>query len=89
MPIYEYECNHCGNSFEKMVPFSKADQVLVCPKCEGKDTQNKISLAISFGTNRFGDNKFIRQQLRYFWRFYLRRIMLIRPCAGFPEGKIE
>jgi putative FmdB family regulatory protein len=51
MPIYEYECNHCGEPFEKMVRFSEADQVPACPKCESKDTHKKISAVFSFGAS--------------------------------------
>ena len=54
MPIYEYECNQCGKSFEKMVRFSEADQIPACPKCENKDTHKKISIVVSFGSSSFG-----------------------------------
>jgi putative FmdB family regulatory protein len=54
MPIYEYECNLIGESFEKMVQFSEADRVPVCTKCEGKDTHKKISFSVSFGTTGLG-----------------------------------
>jgi putative FmdB family regulatory protein len=32
MPIYEYVCDSCGNSFERIQPFS-ADPVETCPQC--------------------------------------------------------
>ena len=35
MPIYEYECNQCGEAFEKMMRFSEADQIPACPHCQG------------------------------------------------------
>jgi putative FmdB family regulatory protein len=54
MPIYEYECNHCGEPFEKIVRFSEADQIPACPKCESKDTHKKISAVVSFGISGFG-----------------------------------
>lgn len=54
MPIYEYECNKCGEPFEKMVRFSEADLIPVCPKCESKDTHKKISIVVSFGTSGLG-----------------------------------
>lgn len=44
MPIYEYTCRQCGESFEKMVRFSEADLLPACPKCESKDTSKKISI---------------------------------------------
>jgi putative FmdB family regulatory protein len=54
MPIYEYKCNQCGESFEKMLRFSEADQRPACPKCESKDTHKKISTVVSFGTSGLG-----------------------------------
>jgi len=54
MPIYEYECNQCGESFEKMVRFSEADQIPACPKCESKHTRKKISTVVSFGAPGLG-----------------------------------
>ncbi len=49
MPLYEYQCNDCGEEFEKMVPFSQADQTPTCPTCLSKDTHKKISTIASRG----------------------------------------
>jgi putative FmdB family regulatory protein len=54
MPIYEYECPECGESFEKMVRFSEADQIPACPKCESIATRKKISAVFSFGASGLG-----------------------------------
>jgi len=54
MPIYEYLCSECGESFEKMVRFSEANQSPVCPKCASQDTHKKISKVGSFGTSLSG-----------------------------------
>jgi putative FmdB family regulatory protein len=54
MPIYEYQCNQCGEPFEKMVRFNEADQIPACPKCESKDTHKKISAVFSFGASSLG-----------------------------------
>jgi len=35
MPTYEYECEHCGNSFEKFQGIS-APLLKRCPKCKHK-----------------------------------------------------
>ena len=32
MPLYEYKCPNCGEQFEEIVTFSKADEV-ACDKC--------------------------------------------------------
>jgi len=53
MPLYEYECDACGNRFEKIQKFSDplAD---VCPKC-GKGPVRKLlsSPAIQFKGSGF------------------------------------
>jgi putative FmdB family regulatory protein len=49
MPIYEYECSECGDSFEKMVRFSEADQPQICPTCQSQNTKKKISVFASLG----------------------------------------
>jgi putative FmdB family regulatory protein len=49
MPLYEYQCNDCGEDFEKMVRFSEAERLQACPKCDGQDTHKKISRVGSFG----------------------------------------
>lgn len=49
MPLYEYICNDCGQPFEKMMRFSEANQIPVCPTCSGSDTRKKISLFASSG----------------------------------------
>lgn len=41
MPIYEYQCQECGEEFEKLVRFpSKQTE---CPHCGGKDVRKVIS----------------------------------------------
>jgi putative FmdB family regulatory protein len=49
MPIYEYECNQCGEAFEKMMRFSEADQIPACPHCQSPNTHKKISKVMSLG----------------------------------------
>jgi putative FmdB family regulatory protein len=47
MPLYEYRCKSCGQSFEKMLRWSEADRGQVCPNCQSLDTQKKISMVAS------------------------------------------
>ena len=49
MPLYEYQCNECGEGFEKVVPFSASNQNQTCPICQSQDTRKKISRFASFG----------------------------------------
>lgn len=40
MPIYEFKCEECGNSFEI---FINLDEKPICPKCGSEDVNKKIS----------------------------------------------
>jgi len=43
MPIYEFDCQDCGDSFESLVmSFTKIDGV-TCPECKSKNVHKKIS----------------------------------------------
>jgi putative FmdB family regulatory protein len=42
MPIYEYECDNCGNVFEEIV-YSVTNDTLPCPKCSSKETKKLMS----------------------------------------------
>lgn len=44
MPIYEYVCSRCGESFEKLVRSSSSQPEIHCPKCEGDKVERKISV---------------------------------------------
>ncbi len=48
MPLYDYQCNDCGEVFELMVRFSEANQAHICPKCESEKTQRLLSMVASF-----------------------------------------
>lgn len=42
MPIYEYQCEKCGDDFEKLVP--RSDSPLpVCPACGSKRVTKQLS----------------------------------------------
>lgn len=49
MPIYEYTCGNCEESFDKIVRFSEADQIPACPTCGEKETRKKISAGAVIG----------------------------------------
>lgn len=42
MPIYEYKCEKCDNSFEKLV-FSSDKEPVSCPECKATDVQRLLS----------------------------------------------
>ena len=44
MPIYEYDCQHCGNDFEEVQRFS--DPPLErCPECGNLSAKRKVSIS--------------------------------------------
>lgn len=43
MPTYEYQCDACGNAFEKMQPMS-ASPIKKCPKCGKSKVRRLISM---------------------------------------------
>ena len=51
MPIYEYQCPGCGQIFDKLMRFSEADQVPVCPHCGEKETQKMITAGAVIGAS--------------------------------------
>jgi putative FmdB family regulatory protein len=42
MPIFEYDCNHCGVSFEKLVRTSTSEKV-ACPRCSSRKVKKRVS----------------------------------------------
>ncbi len=44
MPIYEYHCDNCDTTFEKLIrSISKKPQEIHCPTCESIDVERLIS----------------------------------------------
>ena len=52
MPIYEYECEKCGNKFENYYWFVGADKDIKCPKC-GTEKAKRI---VSSDSQKSADN---------------------------------
>lgn len=44
MPIYEFQCNDCGNDFEKLVRRISAIEEVVCPECHSMEVHKKLSI---------------------------------------------
>jgi putative FmdB family regulatory protein len=56
MPIYEFECQNCGNRFSEFFRrMSSSDEKLdvVCPRCQSRDTQRVVS---SFAVRGVGES---------------------------------
>jgi putative FmdB family regulatory protein len=41
MPVYEFECEECGNRFEELT--ASGDSRLACPSCGSDRTQRRFS----------------------------------------------
>ena len=52
MPLYEYQCEKCGYSFEKVQSFDEAP-VHICPCCGGKVNRLLHSSAVIFKGSGF------------------------------------
>jgi len=43
MPIYEFQCERCGEKFDKLM--SMKDPVPSCPACDASDVRKRVSAA--------------------------------------------
>ena len=50
MPIFEYECENCGNVFEELVMGSGSD--ISCSKCKSKKVKKLISAPVALESNQ-------------------------------------
>ena len=46
MPLYEYFCEDCGASFERLRRMAEADDPIGCPDCESVKTTRQISAPV-------------------------------------------
>ena len=44
MPIYEYACRACGQTFEQLVPASPVAVGITCPGCASREVTRKLSV---------------------------------------------
>ena len=43
MPIFEYDCPECGDSFEKLIRTTSSEVKVVCPRCGSVKVKKKLS----------------------------------------------
>ncbi|NLE46727.1 MAG: zinc ribbon domain-containing protein [Chloroflexi bacterium] len=53
MPIYEYQCDECGEKFELFVRSTSTQEEIVCAKCGSTKVHKAISL-FGVGANPSG-----------------------------------
>jgi len=65
MPIYEFRCNCCKNSFEELLTFSQVKEIQECPQCESSETRKIITPPnVVFKGDSWGDkNAKIKKQM--------------------------
>ena len=49
MPLYDYACYECGNSFEKLRRMSDDDRELRCPQCGSDRIERLLSTFATAG----------------------------------------
>ena len=52
MPIYEFDCDSCGSSFDKLVRSMSTVSEVTCPTCSSSNIKKKVSLFSSRGSSR-------------------------------------
>ncbi|MCD6391654.1 MAG: zinc ribbon domain-containing protein [Dehalococcoidia bacterium] len=51
MPIYEYQCVHCGHKFEVRQAIGENGSSLSCPKCHAGEPKRILSSFFSRGSS--------------------------------------
>ena len=66
MPLYDYICNHCDNSFSELRRTTEIDSPINCLEC-GKIESSRLLSCFSVGGNRFSrvsERRFGNSQFR-------------------------
>ena len=65
MPVYEFKCNACDETFEIISSLAERDDKAVCPACGGRDVKPVFS-SVSLGGSRSSVNPgvFVRPNTR-------------------------
>jgi putative FmdB family regulatory protein len=56
MPLYEYECDNCGEKFEMRRPISAIDDPAPCPNCESGESKRQVSRFLAFVKGAEGED---------------------------------
>lgn len=58
MPLYEYRCEDCGRTFEKIRRIADTDRAMKCPHCESKAIKRLLSAFTTGGCGGGGNSRF-------------------------------
>jgi len=50
MPLYEYQCLDCSDTFEARRPFAQSDKPASCPSCDSQQTRKMFGMIALVGT---------------------------------------
>ena len=53
MPMYEYYCDSCNDTFEELRALDDRDRVAVCPKCKSDGCKRDFSTFAAIDRNSF------------------------------------
>jgi len=59
MPLYEYQCQKCGHSFEELRRMNDADEVRECPKCGARKVERQFSTFAAGGCGAASSRGFV------------------------------
>jgi putative FmdB family regulatory protein len=54
MPMYEYGCNECQASFDRLRRMDQGDEGVVCPRCGNAHVRRKLSVFAAFSKSSGG-----------------------------------
>ena len=55
MPLYEYQCLDCQDTFQERRPFSESHVLSACPSCESERTRKSIgTIMVLSGSESLG-----------------------------------
>lgn len=58
MPVYEYECQGCGECFDKLVrSMHQAPREVTCPACAGTEVRRLISAPVAHSGGEGGGSQ--------------------------------
>lgn len=58
MPLYDYLCRDCGNTFEKLRSMKDADEGVECPECHSAKVERLLSTFSSGGCGAPAGSRF-------------------------------
>lgn len=81
MPMYDFHCHSCGNTFEMIVKYSESENPQECPECKEKNSHRMPSAPL-FGDS---DRMFAQKKVPDGFKEVLRKIHNGSPGSRLKE----